>query len=167
MAGARAQQQTGVHITTHCTAFGAETSQLTILELNGVDLNRVVVGHTAWHLMDPKHAATVMEWMKRGAGFLPTNLGIWPGQDPVAAWQPLVDAIHRVFDAGVGDKLSLGLDSGYCSESGPFSPVAFLPPDPWCHLFTHVLPTFRSLGLTEEEEHAMLVTNPKQVLPVQ
>ena len=42
------------------------------------DLRRVVIGHTAWHLMDKGYRRTVIEWMKRGANFLPTNLGITP-----------------------------------------------------------------------------------------
>ena len=52
-AGSRAQKATGVHITTHCTKLGGETTQLRLLDKEGVDLSRVVIGHTAGHLMDP------------------------------------------------------------------------------------------------------------------
>jgi len=165
-AGARAQAQTGVHITTHCTQLGAETSQLTILEEEGVDLGRVVIGHTAPHIMDRGHRHAVLEWMKRGANFLPTNLGV-ADVDNAEGWRPLVDGIHAIFDAGHGDKLCLGLDSGYCSESCDFGPVTFLPPHPWTHLFTNTLPAFRKLGLTAEEERIMLEVNPQRILPVQ
>ncbi len=164
-AGARAQQATGVHLTTHCTKLGAETSQLTLLEREGVDLRRVVIGHTAWHLSDPGCRKVCLDWMKRGANFLPTNLGI--GKDGGAGWRTLVEAIHAVFDAGQGDKLCLGLDSGYCSESKAFGPMTFLPPSPWTHMFTHTLPAFRRLGLTEAEEETMLRLNPRRILPVQ
>ena len=164
-AGARAQLATGVHITTHCTRLGAETSQLTVLDAAGVDLRRVVIGHTASHLMDKGYRATIMEWMKRGANFLPTNLGI--GDDGGAGWQPLIDAVHEVFDAGHGDKLFFGLDHGYCSESGPFNRVDFLPPPPFAYMFRDVLPAFRRLGLSVEEETAIMVENPCRVLPVQ
>lgn len=163
-AGARAQQATGAHITTHCTQIGAETSQLRILDEEGVDLRRVVIGHTAGHLMDKDCRKVCLEWMKRGANFLPTNLGI--GADSGEGWRPLVEAIHAVFDAGQGDKLCLGLDSGYCSESCAFGPVTFLPPSPWTHMFTHTLPAFRKMGLTEEEEDTMLRANPQRILPV-
>jgi len=166
-AGARAQLRTGVHITTHCTTRGAETSQLTLLDREGVDLSRVVIGHTDNHLMDAAYRRTVIEWMKRGANFLPTNMCVKDGQDWKTRWQPLIDGIHAVFDAGHGDKLFLGLDSGYCSESGPFGPMTFLPPDPWCYMFTDVLPAFRGLGLTQEEEDVILAENPRRVLPVQ
>ena len=163
-AGARAQKATGVHITTHCTKIGAETAQLQILADEGVDLTRVVIGHTAWHLMDPDCRKVCLEWMGRGANFLPTNLGVNAGGEEY--WRPLVDAIHEVFDAGHGDKLCLGLDSGYCSESKEFGPATFLPPEPFLHMFTHTLPAFRGLGLTADEEEAMMRTNPHRILPV-
>ena len=164
-AGGRAQKATGVHITTHCTVKGAETRQLAILEDEGVDLARVVIGHVAGHLMDPEYRATMIDWMKRGANFLSTNLGI--GDDNGEGWRPLVDAIHGVFDAGHGDKLCFGLDSGYCSESGEFGPMTFLPPHPWLHMFSHTLPAFRRMGLTGEEEDWIMRRNPQRIIPVQ
>ena len=96
---------------------------------------------------------------------MPTNMAI--GADGGAAWQPLVDAIHEVFDAGHGDKLVLGLDSGYCSESGPFSRVNFLPEPPFLYMFSEVLPAFRRMGFTAAEEEAMMATNPQRIVPVQ
>ena len=163
-AGARAREATGVHITTHCTRIGSETSQLGLLDAEGVDLTRVVIGHTAKHLMDPDCRKVCLEWMRRGANFQPTNLGI---REQGERWRPLVEAFHEVFDAGLGDRLCLGLDSGYCSESKEFGPVTFLPPPPFVHMFTHTLPAFRRLGLAVEEEEAMMTTNPQRVLPVQ
>lgn len=162
-AAARAQRETGVHITTHCTQVGAETSQLMALDLEGVDLRRVVIGHTAAHIMNKGSRRAVAAWMKRGASFMPTNLAI--GKNP-ADWQPLVDGIHELFDAGHGDKLLLGMDSGYCSERGVFERMWFLPPPPWLYFFTDVLPAFRALGLTAAEEERMLVANPARMIPV-
>jgi len=162
-AAARAQTETGVHITTHCTQLGAETSQLMALDLEGVDLRRVVVGHTAAHIMSKTSRRTVLAWMSRGASFMPTNLAI--GTSP-ADWQPLVDGIHELFDAGHGDKLHLGMDSGYCSERGKFERMWFLPPPPWLYFFTDVLPAFRALGLTGAEEDSMLVANPARMMPI-
>ncbi len=163
IAGARAQRKTGVHITTHCTRLGAESSQLTIFDREGVDLTRVVIGHTETHLMNTDYRSTIIDWMRRGAHFLLTILNVTHKE----TWQPLIDAIHEVFDAGLGDKLFLGLDSGYCSDSGSFGPVTFFSHDQWCYMYTNVLPVFRNLGLTEEEEMAMLVENPMRILPVE
>jgi len=163
-AGARAQKATGVHVTTHCTRIGAEKSQLATFEAEGVDLSRVVIGHTAAHLMDAGCRRECMEWMKRGVNFLPTNLNLSAGAD---RWQPLVDAIHEVFDAGLGQHLCLGLDWAFCSEVHEFGPCRFMPPPPYVYMFTDVLPAFRSMGLTAEEEDTMMRTNPQRILPVQ
>lgn len=169
-AGARTQLATGVHITTHCTARGAESSQLKLLQMEGVDLRRVVIGHTAWHLMDRVWCEICIDWMKRGANFMPTNLFFFdpaerPNHDP-RHWQPLVDGIQRVFDAGHGDKLVLGLDSGFGSEEKTFKFLGFNAPPPWCHMFTHTLPNFRAMGLSADQEDAMIRINPQRILPV-
>ena len=156
-----------MHITTHCTAYGTESSQLTLLEHEGVDLRRVVIGHTAGLLMDKEGRRTALEWMKRGANFLPTNMGVYHKDPTGERWRPLVEAINEVFQAGHGDKLVLGLDSGYCSESKAFGPMTFLPPEPWTHMFTHTLPAFRKMCLTPQEEKTMMETNPQRIVPVQ
>ena len=162
-AGARAQKATGVHVTTHCTILGAETSQLTILDSEGVDLRRVIVGHTAGHLMDKTYRRTVIEWMKRGASFMPTNLDVAQPE----RWQPLIDAIHAVFDAGHGDKLFFGMDHGYGTERGRFERMWFMPPPPFLYMFDAVLPAFRRMGLTAEEERTIMAVNPRRIIPVQ
>ena len=164
-AAAGAQKATGVHITTHCTKLGGETSQLRLLDGEGVDPSRVVIGHAQSHLADAACREVCKDWMRRGANFQATNLGV-PDDDGGERWRPLVEGIRDVFDAGLGDRLALGLDSGYCSESGPFRPVTFLPPSPFTHMFTHTLPAFRRLGLAESAIEQMLVTNPARILPV-
>ena len=163
-AGARAQEATGVHITTHCTKLGAETSQLELLDAEGVDLRRVVIGHTAWHLMDADCRRICVEWMRRGATFLPTNLRM-DGERGVEGWRPLVEAIHEVFDAGLGDHLVLGLDCAFASESGEFQ-YCIIPPPPYLYMFAHTLPAFREMGLTPAEEETMMAANPQRILPV-
>lgn len=162
-AGARAQKATGVLITTHCTTLGTETSQLTALDSEGVNLRRVVIGHTGTHLMLKPYRRTVLEWMKRGANFMPTNLAVTQPEN----WQPLIDAIHEVFDAVHGDKLVLGMDHGYCSEKGVFERMWFMPPPPFLYMFSDVLPVFRRLGLTSQEEKTILESNAQRLLAVQ
>jgi len=164
-AGARAQIATGVHITTHCTQLGAESTQLALLEAEGVDLNRVAIGHTAWHLMSPL-LKSCMEWMRAGAYFMPTNLFITDSEGKGEQYRPLVEAIHKIFDAGLGSRLLFGLDSGFCSESRPFSFITFGPPPPWMHMFQKVLPAFRAMGLTAAEEDHIMRLNPQRIIPV-
>ena len=112
--------------------------------------------------MDKTYRRTVIEWMKRGASFMPTNLDVTQPE----RWQPLIDAIHAVFDAGHGDKLFFGMDHGYGTERGRFERMWFMPPPPFLYMFSHVLPAFRRLGLTPQEEQTMMASNPQRILPV-
>lgn len=164
-AGARAQKKTGVHITTHCTMTGAETSQLTILDDEGVDLARVVIGHTAWHLMDPACRQVCIQWMRAGVNFLPTNLACGTPEQ-ADRWQSLIDAFKEIFDLGLGERLVLGLDWAFCSESDQFGACTFMPGPPYAHMFTHTLPAFRRLGLSAAMEEQIMVKNPQRIVPV-
>lgn len=168
-AGARAQRQTGVHITTHCTFKVAAFSQLLLLDEEGVDLERVAIGHIGWALGEKAFRQACMPWMKRGATFLATNLGI--GSDGGVGWRCLVEGIHDLFDAGVGDRLGFGLDWAFTSgqgqtRDGRFGPCTYVPPPPFLHMYTHTLPAFRKLGLTAEEEDWIMRRNPKRILAV-
>ncbi|MHC4717088.1 MAG: phosphotriesterase family protein [Planctomycetota bacterium] len=161
-AGAAAQKATGVSITTHCTAAGAHVTQLTTLAAAGVDPARVVIGHTGGHLVH--ETDSVRAWMKRGATFLPTNLRM--DQD-WEFWADLVDAVRRLFDEGLGDRIVLGLDWAFETEQGPFVGSSIMPPPPYRYMFTHTLPRFRKLGLEESHIQQMMVANPARILPVQ
>ncbi|MBC8233643.1 hypothetical protein H8E77_29200 [bacterium] len=158
---AMAHQATGLCITTHCTCPGAHLAQLDVLETAGVDANRVVIGHTASHIVNEN--ATVRECMKRGATFLPTNLRMDADWEFIKAF---VKAIRQLLEDGFGDRLVLGLDWAFENEQGVFVPCSFMPPPPYVYMFTHVLPRFRKLGLEEEAIEQMLVVNPKRILPV-
>jgi phosphotriesterase-related protein len=168
-AGARAQQKTGVHITTHCTNKVAAFSQLLLLDEAGVNLERVAIGHIGYALGERAFREACIPWMRRGATFLATNLGIWPGGGE--GYRALVEGIHNLFDAGVGDRLGFGLDWAFCSGEGQtadgrFGPCSFMPPPPFLHMFTHTLPALRRLGLTEEEEDQIMRLNPQRIIPV-
>ncbi len=169
-AGTRAQKKTGVHITTHCTQEVSTFSQLLVLDEEGVDLNRVAIGHIGWSLGKKAFRDACLPWMQRGVTFLCTNLGI--REDGGERWRPLVEGIHRLFDAGVGDRLGFGLDWAFCSgegqtKDGRFGPCTFIPPPPYLHMFTHTLPAFRAMGLTAEEEEWIMRKTPQRIIPVQ
>ena len=81
-------------------------------------------------------------------------------------WRAWPTFYREICDAGLGERPVLGLDSGYCSESGPFAPMTFLPPEPFTHMFTHTLPALREMGLTGDEEEQMMLTNPQRIIPI-
>jgi phosphotriesterase-related protein len=168
-AGARAQKKTGVHITTHCTMKIAAFSQLLLLDEEEVDLNRVSIGHIGCSLREKTFRKACIPWMKRGATFLPTNLSIGPKDPKGERWRPLIEGIHELFDAGVGDRLGFGLDCSFISAAEVLKPGdgRFILHPPWLYMFTHTLPAFRKLGLTAEEEDWIMRRNPQRILPVQ
>lgn len=158
---AMAHRSTGLFITTHCTRPGAHVAQLDVLEAQGVDPHRVVIGHTTGHVVGENE--TVRECMKRGATFLPTNLRMDANWDFIRSF---VSAVRELFQDGFGDRIVLGLDWAFENEQGPFLPCTFMPPPPYVYMFTHVMPRFRELGLEEEAIEQMLVKNPARIMPV-
>ena len=165
-AAARVQREAGVHITIHsgCRFCGDDIpkAQLDVLEKEGVDLRRVVIGHTQNNIREMP--AETRECLKRGATFMPTNLRMDDDWDGI---QKLVDEIRRLFDEGYGDRLTLGLDYTFDTELGFFIPCHFMPPPPYVYMYAYTLPRFRKLGLEEEAIHQMMVENPKRLLPIQ
>jgi phosphotriesterase-related protein len=161
-AGAQAQTQTGLCITTHAVGMGVPQAQVDLLEQTGADLERVIIGHTSRHIVETPWAARRL--MDRGVSLLPTNLRMDREFD---FNQRLVNGIRRLFDAGYGDRLVLGLDWAFDNAEGVFLPCNFMPPPPYMYMFTHTLPRMRELGLEEEAIERMLVTNPRRLLPVE
>ena len=172
---ARVQKQTGLFVSTHCTAAGAHVTQLAALESGGVDPERVVLGHTQGQMVN--EWPTVRECMRRGATFLMTNLAMDVAEKVRQGW---TTAIKRAFDEGFGDRVTLGLDSyfavGYADlmanprwrphqgDSTLLMPSARF--EPFIYMFTHTLPRFREIGITEDMIRVMMVENPKRVMPV-
>ena len=70
----------------------------------------------------------------------------------------------RLFDAGYGERLTLGLDWAFDNVTGPFIPCSWMPLPPYVYLFTNALPGLRELGLQERHFQAMLVHNPARLL---
>jgi len=162
-AGAKAQRQTGLCITTHANGLGVAAAQLKLLEQAGADPSRVILGHTARDIVEVPWE--VRRSMDRGATFLPTNLRM--DGDP-RFMQRLVNEIRRLFDDGYGDRLTLGLDWAFSNDNSNAVLIgcSFMPPPPYAYMFTHTLPRMREMGLDEKAIEWMLVRNPARLLPV-
>ena len=175
---AGAQKRTGLLINTHAVTEGAFKSQLDLLEAEGVDPRRVVLGHTMSAMVHEWPA--VRECMKRGATFAPTNLRMDVSETERRGW---ADAIIRAFDEGFGDKVTLGLDWGFSvgyldfmadpnwrprqGDSTLVGPCTFMPPPPFVYLFDYTVPRFKEMGVTDEMLKTMLCDNPQRIIPVQ
>ena len=174
---ARAHKRTGVLINTHATGTTSFKGQFDRLSAEGVDPQRVCFGHTMQALVSAWPG--VRECMKAGATFAPTNLRMDVSEATRRAW---AEAIIRTFDEGLGRQLTLGLDWAFQigildAKADPswrtrhgapslLVPCTFMPPPPFVYLFTHTIPRFKEMGVTDEMLHTMLVENAQRVVPV-
>ncbi len=149
-AGARAQKKTGVTLTTHGTKSPVALQQLDILREEGVDLNRVVVGHShTW-----PHPDFHEEIVKRGA---------WLSFDTISdtndyELSKAVGLIKAVLDAGNIDRLLLSHDVCYRTHYVAYggSGYDFIP----TRLFSHLA----KIGITEDMFARIMVDNPRRAL---
>lgn len=174
---ARVHKRTGVLINTHATGTTSFKGQFDLLSAEGVNPERVCFGHTMQALVAAWPG--VRECMKAGATFAPTNLRMDVAEHTRQSW---ADAIIRAFDEGFGRHLTLGLDWAFQvgivdAKANPewrtrhgapsvLVPCTFMPPPPFVYLFTHTIPRFKEMGVTDEMLHAMLVENPQRIIPV-
>ena len=174
---ARAQKQTGLLVNTHATGTESFKAQFDLLVAEGVDPERICLGHTMDALV--KAWPEVRECMKQGAVFAPTNLRMDVLESVRKAW---AGAIIRTFDEGLGDKLTLGLDWGFSvgyldfmanpkwrphqGDTNLMAPCTFMPPPPFVYLYQYTIPCFKEMGITDEMLNTMLVQNPRRIIPV-
>ena len=160
-AAARAQKATGVPISTHTWApERVGEQQVRIFEEEGVDLNRVYVGHS--------NDTTDIEYL---LGLL--EKGVWIGLDRYPGgrmpgtpdWEGRTDTIKKLIDAGFGHRIMLGHDwsvtlsiaSQQIQEDRQKHN-----PDGYLFITRKVLPRLRELGATEEQINQIMVDNPRR-----
>lgn len=154
---ARVHRATGVPITTHThagTRRGLE--QQDILESEGVDLRRVVIGHSG----DTLDLGYLEEVIARGSYLGMDRFGI----DSILSFDDRVEIVARLCERGHAGKLVLSHDAACHSDW--FDPVALaqsLPNWHFSHISRDVLPALRSRGVTESQISTMLVDNPRSI----
>ena len=149
-AAARAHKQTGVTISTHAARWPVGIPQLDLLEEEGVDPGRVIVGHCDL-VPDPEYHLALA---RRGA---------WIQFDCIQGdydyeTRTVIGWIQALVEAGFGDRVLLSHDvclkSNLAAYGGPG--------------YTYVPTTFRdeliASGLASEQVSGFLVDNPRRAL---
>ena len=149
-AAGRAHKRTGVTVTLHATRAPLGLDQLDILEEEGVDPRRVVVGHAhSW----PHHEYHA-EIARRGAFMTFDRMG-FPNE-----WERArnVRLICELLKAGYVKHVMLSQDVCYKSDLLAYGGLgyAFVPTG-----FSEIL---RQAGVTDEQLHQMMVENPRRAL---
>jgi phosphotriesterase-related protein len=154
---AQAHRKTGVPISTHTHAHserGLEQQQ--IFQVEGVDLTRVIIGHSG--------DTTDLNYLEKlvGAG---SYIGMDRfGIDTRLPFEDRVNTVARMCQRGHADKMVLSHDAACFNDWLPEAALSAVVPN-WHFLHIHddVIPALKERGVTDEQVHAMLVDNPRKI----
>lgn len=158
---AQAHRQTGVPISTHthaATRRGLE--QQRIFSDEGVDLSRVVIGHSG----DTTDIDYLEELIANGSYIGMDRFGL----DVYLPFEDRVSTVARMCERGHADKMVLSHDASCYFDALPEAilPVA-LPNWHYLHIHNDVIPALTARGVTDEQIHTMLVDNPRNIFAAQ
>jgi phosphotriesterase-related protein len=156
-ASARAQKATGVPISTHTWAAGRSgEAQQAIFAQEGVDLSRVVIGHSG----DSEDLGYLRGLMDRGSTIGMDRFGL-ENYLPTAK---RVEVLARLCAEGYAGKMVLSHDANCWTDM--LSEDAKRRTRPLWH-FNHIsddiLPALRKAGVSEAQIEQMLVRNPRAI----
>lgn len=158
---AQAHRATGVPITTHTHAHSRRgLEQQRVFAEEGVDLSRVIIGHSG----DTTDLDYLEELVAAGSYLGMDRFGL----DNILSFAERVDTVARMCERGHASKLVLAHDASCYIDWLPEAALPVVLPN-WHYLHIHndVLPALRERGVTEEQITTMLVDNPRDIFSVQ
>lgn len=160
-ATAQAHRRTGVPISTHTharTRVGLD--QQRIFREEGVDLTRVVIGHSG----DTTDLGYLEELIANGSYIGMDRFGI----DTILSFEDRVNTVAEMCRRGHAGKMVLSHDAACYNHWLPERPLpAMLPRWHYLHIHNDVIPALRQNGVTDEQLHIMLVENPRRIFEKQ
>jgi phosphotriesterase-related protein len=154
---ARAHRATGVPITTHTHAHTRRgLEQQRVFAEEGVDLSRVIIGHSG----DTTDLDYLEELVAAGSYLGMDRFGL----ENILSFDERVDTVARMCERGHADKMVLAHDASCFIDWLPEEALPLVLPN-WHYLHIHndVLPALRERGVTEEQITTMLVGNPRAI----
>jgi len=154
---AAAHRATGVPITTHTHAHSRRgLDQQRIFAEEGVDLSRVIIGHSG----DTKDVAYLEELIAAGSYLGMDRFGV----DNILSFDDRVDIVAQMCERGHADKMVLAHDASCYIDWLPEAALPLVLPN-WHYLHIHndVLPALRARGVSEDQITTMLVDNPRAI----
>ena len=159
-AASRAQKATGVPIITHTwSPERVGDQQIAIFEDEGVDLDKVCVGHS--------NDTTDIDYL---TGLF--KKGVWVGMDRypshregVPDWRVRTETLMKLIDEGWSNRLMVSHDDPMTMLIAPkavFDERIIRNPDHICFIPRKMLPYLRELGATNEHLHQITVENPSK-----
>lgn len=154
---AQAHRATGVPITTHTHAHTRRgLDQQRIFAEEGVDLHRVIIGHSG----DTTDLDYLEELVAAGSYLGMDRFGL----DNILSFEDRVGTVANMCERGHADKMVLAHDAACFMDWLPEAALPVVLPN-WHYLHIHndVLPALRARGVTEEQITTMLVDNPRAI----
>lgn len=158
---ARAHREAGVPIITHSDAATRNglVQQRTFRE-EGVDLNRVVIGHAG----DSRDVEYLSQLMEAGSYIGSDRFGLYNDGRP--DMETRIAVIKALVERGFGSRILLSHDhsvfTDWSPDTGKTRPG--LPLWRHDHITTEVLPAMRQAGISEEAIQLMMRENPRRLL---
>lgn len=155
---AKAHRRTGVPISTHThpvTRRGLE--QQAVLRDEGVDLARVVIGHSG----DTTDCDYLAEICEAGSCIGMDRFGI----NILLTFEDRVETVAEMVRRGYADRIVLSHDAAVFFDWLPMEALPqILPQWHYTHIHDDVLPALRERGVSDDDLRRMLVENPKRML---
>ena len=152
----RAHAETGAPITVHTHPHsGTGRDVLAVLREEGVDLTKVVLGHSG----DTADLDYLSEMADAGCLLGMDRFGL----DVITPFEDRVATVAAMCERGYAASMVLSHDAScYIDWFPPEVIPLFAPNWNFAHLFDDVLPALRARGVTDEHVQAMLVDNPRR-----
>ncbi len=156
-ASARAHRRTGVPISTHTHAASeVGLRQQDVFESEGVDLSRVVIGHSG----DSEDTNYLRAICDRGSFIGMDRFGLPNFLED----SKRVATVKKMCDLGYTEKMVLSHDAScYFDWADPKLLPVVVPDWHFNHIPDNILPALREAGVTEEQIVTMTVTNPRRI----
>lgn len=156
-ASARAQKATGVPISTHTWAAGRTgEAQQAIFAQEGVDLRRVIIGHSG----DSDDLGYLRGLMERGSTIGMDRFGL----DNFLPTEKRVDVLARLCAEGYAPKMVLSHDANCWTDMlSEDAKRRTRPKWNYNHISDDILPALRKAGVAEADIERMMVVNPRAI----
>ncbi|HLM95267.1 MAG TPA: hypothetical protein VK283_03080 [Acidimicrobiales bacterium] len=155
---ARVHRRTGLPISTHThTGTRRGLDQQRVFADEGVDLSRVVIGHSG----DSTDLDYLGELLQAGSTLGMDRFGV----DAYCSTEKRVETVARLCQSGWAQFMVLSHDAG-CHMDWFDEDFLHQAQPNWnfLHISTNVLPAMRDRGVSEEHIKTMLVDNPRRIL---
>ena len=156
-AGARAHRRTGVPISTHSDATTESgLAQQDVFESEGVDLSRVVIGHSG----DTEDTAYLAKMIERGSVVGMDRFGLEARLD----MEGRVATVAKLCEMGLTEGIVLSHDVNCFMDTLPRATrQEFAPNWHFLHISNDVLPALRAKGVSDAQIETMMVANPRRM----